>query len=112
MSLSDEIEIRIAGNLCQPVTLITRGGTTLATTIIGASPIALVDGRMEGTPVTLPLEVHGAANAAAFAARAGLGSRVILRGRLEQRASPPHSYVVVVERLLSVSPPAGSPPEA
>src|SRR5215213_2897166 len=125
MSLADELEIRVAGNLCQPVTLITRGGTTFATSIIAASPIGLIGGRMEGTPVYLSLEVHGMANAAAFAARAGVGSRVILRGTLEQRpaigyAAPPSSsedeivsmrctgqaLVIVVERLLYVAPPA------
>ena len=62
------------------------------------------DGRK---PVYLPLEVPGAANAAAFAARAGVGSRVIVRGTLEQRPTPPHTYVIVVERLLYVAPPAG-----
>jgi hypothetical protein len=106
MSLSDEIEVRISGNLCQPITLITRGALTLATTIIGASPVALVSGQMAATPVYLPLEVRGASNAAAFAARAGLGSRVIVRGTLEQQPAAPHSYVVVVERLLYVAPPA------
>ena len=112
MSLADELEVRIAGNLCQPVTRITCGGSTLATTRIAASPIALVGGRMERTPVTLALEVHGAANAAAFAARAGVGSRVILRGTLEQRAMNPPTYVVVVERLLYVAPPTGAVQEA
>jgi hypothetical protein len=124
MSLADELEIRVAGNLCRPVTLITRGGTTLATSIIAASPIALVGGRVDSTPVYLSLEVHGMANAA-FAARAGVGSWVILRGTLEQRpaigyAAPPSSsedetvsmrctgqaLVIVVERLLYVAPPA------
>jgi hypothetical protein len=112
MSLADEIEIRISGNLCQPITLITRGGMRLATTIIGASPVALVAGQMAATPVYLPLEVRGAANAAAFAARAGLGSRLIVRGTLEQRPTVPHTYVVVVERLLYVAPPAGDVQEA
>ena len=106
MSLADEVEVRIAGNLCQTVTLITRDGIRLATTVIGASPLALIGGRMDGTPVYLPLEVHGAANAAAFAARAGVGSRVILRGTLAPHPTTPHRYVVIVERLLSVTPPA------
>jgi hypothetical protein len=124
MSLADELEIRVAGNLCRPVTLITRGGTTFATSIIAASPIALVGGRMNCTPIYLPLEVHGRANAAAFAARAGVGSRIILRGTLEQRPEIGHSaplstsadetgtvrgtgqvLVIVVERLLYVAPP-------
>ena len=130
MSLSDEIEIRVAGNLCRPVTLVMRGGTTVATTIISAAPIALVSGRIEHTSVRLALEVHGAANAAAFAARAGVGSRVILRGTLEQRSItgseelPSASGggtvavrltrqepVIVVERLLYVAPPTGTTSE-
>jgi hypothetical protein len=130
MSLSDEIAVRIAGNLCQPVTLITRGGTTFATTIIGASPVALVGGQLESTSVKLALEVHGRANAAAFAAHAGMGSRVILRGTLELRATTEiaelpladrsgnvavrltrQELVIVVERLLHVAPPASSAPE-
>ncbi len=86
MSLSDEIEIRIAGNLCQPVTLIRRSGLTLATTRIGASPVGLVGGMLEGVPVTAGAGGDGMANAAAFAARAGLGSRVILRGSLVLRS--------------------------
>jgi hypothetical protein len=125
MSLADELEVRVAGNLCEPVTQITRGGSTCATSRIAASPIALVGGRMDSTPIRLLLEVHGVANAAGFAARAGVGSRVILRGRLEQRpvtriAAWPRAdgdgtvavrvtvqeLVVVVERLLSVSPPS------
>jgi hypothetical protein len=131
MSLSDEIEVRIAGNLCRPVTLITRDGTTLAMTVIAASPIALVGARMDSTPVKLTLEVHGAANAAAFAARAGVDSRVILRGTLTQRSTTDcaelaradgggtvaarftrHAYVVVVERLLYVTSPSSSVQEA
>jgi hypothetical protein len=63
MSLSDEIEVRIAGNLCQEVTLKRRRGATLATTIIAASPTALVDGQLDGAPVRLALEVRGTANA-------------------------------------------------
>ena len=124
MSLSDEIEVRIAGNLCQEVTLKTRHGATLATTIIAASPTALVDGRPEGALVRLALEVCGTANAVAFAARAGIGSRVIVRGRLEQRETTRvvelpraddermvavrlsrQELVMVVERLLYVAPP-------
>jgi hypothetical protein len=131
MSLTDELEVRIAGNLCQPVTLITCGGTTCATSSIAASPIALVGGRMDSTPIRLLLEVHGAANAAAFAARAGVGSRVILRGTVAQRSTThcaelpradgggmvavqftQHTYVVVVERLLAVSPPPSRVQEA
>jgi hypothetical protein len=127
MSLSDEIEVRIAGNLCQEVTLGMRDGTTLATTIIAASPTALVDGRLDGAPVRLALEVRGTANAVAFAARAGIGSRVILRGRLEQRETTRvvelpradggetvavrlsrQELVVVVERLLYVAPPSAN----
>lgn len=103
MSLADEIEIRIAGNLSRPVTTCTRDGQIRATTTIVASPIVLVDGLMAGRKVALPLEVRGAANAAAFAARAGVGSRVILRGTLEHAADS--SIIVVVQRLLHVSPP-------
>ena len=131
MSLGDEIEVRIAGNLCRPVTVVRHGGTTFASTIIAASPVALVGGRMDSPPVTLLLEVHGAANAASFAARAGVGSRVILRGTLEQRPvigtmerttacenetaavrDTHRALVLIVERLLYVAPPASYLQEA
>jgi hypothetical protein len=124
MSLSDEIAIRVAGNLCRPVKVVSHGGERVAATVIAAAPIALIGGRLDGAPTYLPLEVRGAANVAAFAARAGVGSRLILRGCLEQRRSThveelPRAdgegtvaarvtrseYVIVVERLLQVTPP-------
>jgi hypothetical protein len=46
MSAQDEIEVRVAGNLCRPVTLTLRDGVWVAASRVAASPIALVGGQL------------------------------------------------------------------
>jgi hypothetical protein len=119
--MSDEVEIRLAGNLRDDVRLIGQGGDVVATAHVCAARSMIVDGLLVDQMICLPIELAGRGLAHAFAAQHRKGSRVVLRGYLEVRRTTRierlsradgvgdvavqvehREYVMIVERVLHV----------
>src|SRR6476659_4175085 len=117
--MSDEIEIRVAGNLRDDVQLVQQGGDTLASAHVCAARSMIVDGLIIEQAICLPIELIGQSQARVFAAQHHKGSRVVLRGYLRERCTTRterlaradgtgavavqverREYVLVVERVL------------
>lgn len=118
--MADILEVTVAGNLRQDVQIITRGGEEIAMAQVCTTQRHIRKGIPTETSVCLTIEVRGMGEAHAFAAVNRQGSRVVLRGRLEQRqrsttqqleradglglvmvAVEQSSWVVVVEAILA-----------
>ena len=84
-SMSDEVELRLAGNLRDDVRLIGQGGDVVATAHVCAARSMIVDGLLVDQTICLRIELAGRGLAHAFAAQHRKGSRVVLRGYLEER---------------------------
>ena len=119
--MSDEVEIRIAGNLRCDVRIEQCAGETVAVTQICAARSVIVEGALVEQMTCLTIELIGAVHAYAFARQHRKGSRVILRGHLEERVMVDtrrlpradgagevavllerREHVVIVERLLHI----------
>ena len=118
--MADKAEITIAGNLRHDVQLTRRDGGFIATTQVCASRRHIQNGALVDHATCLTIEVRGGTDAHAFAAYNRKGSRVVVRGYLEERRASStqhlpradgrgkasvlvehHTLVVVVEEVLA-----------
>jgi hypothetical protein len=126
-TMNDEIDILFAGNVRGAARLEQRGSEVVATAQVCATLLSVHDGRVIRHPCCLTVELAGM-HAHAFARQHGAGSRVVLRGYLEERctmgterlprADGPgvaevqverRHYVLIIERVLHSAPPAAAP---
>jgi hypothetical protein len=85
--MADTLEITIAGNLRHDVQIARDRGEEIARTQLGITQRHIRNGKLVERMVCLTIEIHGAAEAHTFAACNTKGSRVVVRGHLEERQS-------------------------
>jgi hypothetical protein len=107
-AMNDLLEVLVAGNLYDEPRIVERENAMLATATICVRRSELTpDGILDDIRICLPIEVIGAVPAHSFAKQHRKGSRVALRGYLDERGKPGGAVrlVIVVERLLHLDPP-------